>query len=186
MNDRSYSKEDIHRARGNAIASPDPDTSFFLGPTSESDEVYAFAHKLDALLFLKGYFGDYLAGSEQNALQTEIKKVEDTGSDAGTGGLSDILDTNDTLDIFAEGYWEEFVERSVEFWPEWAENFLDTISGSALWDDLGDTDPDFDIPEDSVDAFDNPAGHFLFSEPPEDVYHAEFVERLLNIIPFAT
>jgi len=186
MNDQSYTKDDIHRARGNAIATPDPETSFFLGPTSESDEVYAFAHKLDALLFLSGYFGDYLAASEKNVLQTEINKVEDTGSDAGTVALSDIIDHNDTLDIFAEGYWEEFVERSAGFWPEWAVNFSDTMSSSAMWDDLGDTDPDFESPEDSADVFDNPEGPFLFSEPPEDVYHTEFVERLLNIIPFAT
>ena len=166
MNDRSYIKDDIHLARGNAIASPDPDTSFFLGPTSESDEVYAFAHKLDALLFLRGCFGDYLAVSEQKALKKTIHMVSKTGSDAGTVALSDILAQNDTLDIFAEGYWEEFVERSSMFWPEWAENFSDTMASSALWDDLGDTDPDFDNPEDDMDVFDNPEGPFLFSEPP--------------------
>jgi len=92
MNDRSYTKDDIHLARGNAIASPDPGTSFFLGPTSESDEVYAFAHKLDALLFLRGYFGDYLAVSERNALKQTIRMVTKTGSDAGTVALSDILE----------------------------------------------------------------------------------------------
>jgi len=72
------------------------------------------------------------------------------------------------------------------FWPEWAENFSDTMSSSALWDDLGDTDPDFDYPKENMNAFDNPGGQFLFSEPPEDAYHAEFVEQLLTIIPFAT
>jgi hypothetical protein len=181
MSSRSYEPEEIQHASGETIGSPDPESAYFLGPTSESDFVYAFTHKLDALVFVKQYFDKQLTKTNQADIDAQIELIRRSASDSATATLTDLLASNDGLDIYAEGYWEEFVETSSNFWEQWVENATVIRPDPRFWNDDPDDDLDNDDLIDDRDAED--ADGFLFSEPPEDVFNPEFVDAMMNIIP---
>jgi hypothetical protein len=176
-----YEPEEIQRASGKVIDTADPDTSFFLGPTSESDLVFAFPNKLEALYFLKSYFENQLSKIEKIKINSQIKSIHKDLSDTGTQAISEILENNESLEIYAEGYWDDFVPASHPFWGDWTINSGDIFPKSQFWTN----DDDLDSIDDMSAAEDIGGQSLIFSEPPEDVFNPEFVEALLKIIPLA-
>ena len=176
-----YEPEEIQRASGTVIDTADPDTSFFLGPTSESDLVFAFPNKLEALYFLKSYFENQLSKIEKIKINSQIKIIRKDLSDTGTQAIAEILKNNESLEIYAEGYWDDFVSASHPFWEDWIINSGDIFPESQFWSDDDDLESTNDMSETKV----NESQNLIFSEPPEDVFNPEFVEVLLKIIPLA-
>ncbi|UCD90680.1 MAG: hypothetical protein JSW04_04425 [Desulfobacterales bacterium] len=181
MGRKLYEPEEIDNASGKIIDSADPETSFFLGPTSESDMVYVFDNKLEALFFLKSYFENYLSKAEKNIIRSQIKTIRKNRSDISTLTLTDLFEKNESIEIYAEGYWDDFVPTSQPFWKEWMINSGDILSESEFW-----SDDEVELPDDiSESDEDFESQHLLFSEAPEDVFNPEFVDSFLKIIPLA-
>ena len=181
MGRKLYEPEEIDSASGKIMDSADPETSFFLGPTSESDMVYAFSNKLEALYFLKSYFENYLSKGEKNKISSQIKIIRKDMSDISTLTLADLFENNESIEIYAEGYWNDFVPTSQPFWKEWMINFGDILSEGELW-----IDDDEEIPDEMSEAEEDfESQYLLFSEAPENVFNPEFVDSFLKIIPLA-
>lgn len=182
MLEKIYEPEEIETAAGESIDGADPETSFFLGPSSESDLVYTFANKLEALVFLQNYYENQLSKAEKIKIGSQIQKIRKNLSDADTIPIADLFTSHDSLEIYAAGYWEDFVTTSQPFWQEWLESAGDgLVHGDTLWRD-DDDDGSFDELEDDDDEEDV---YLLFSEAPEDVFNPEFVDALMKIIPVA-
>jgi hypothetical protein len=182
MGSRSYDPTEIREAGGESVSAPDPEVSFFLGPTSESNQVYAFAHKLDALLFVRGFYGDHLGASEAEAVQTQIDRICKELSDGNTPPLAELIGDSESLEIYADGYWDDFVLASQPFWEDWIEEAGEPLLQPTF---LDEEDDDEENPDKIVDEEDDRVGSFLFLEPPEDVFNAEFMDAMMRIIPVA-
>jgi len=182
MSAKLYESEEIDGASGKMMDSANPETSFFLGPTSESDLVYVFANKLEALYFLKHYFENQLSNAEKITLDGHIQTIRRTRTDANTQTLSDILKDNKSIEIYAEGYWDEFVIASQIFWEEWIKNLDDLFPGNQYWYDYDEMETLDEVMEDEGLKG---SQKFFFSEPPDDVYAPEFFDALIKIIPLA-
>ena len=182
MGIKIYEPEEIEIAAGKLADTADPETSFFLGPTSESDLVFAFANKLDALFYLKSYFENHLSTTEKIKISSQIKNIRQSLSDNNTPELSEIIQKNESLEIYAEGYWDDFVTASQPFWKQWVENSGDFFTQNQFWRE----DDDIESPDEMMNhGEDNSIQNLIFSEPPEDVYNPEFVDALFKIIPLA-
>ncbi len=182
MGSRSYDPEEVQEAEGESVQSPDPETSFFLGPTSETNQVYAFAHKLDALLFVRGFYGDQLERSESEAVQAQIERIGKDLSDANTPPLADLIAESESLEIYADGYWDDFVVSSQPFWEDWVEEAGEPLLQPQFLDEEDDEEENPDkISDDESEQ--NPS--FLFLEPPEDIFNTEFMDAMMRIIPVA-
>ncbi|MGD8366009.1 MAG: hypothetical protein PVG78_00090 [Desulfobacterales bacterium] len=182
MGSRSYDPAEIRQAGGESISAPDPEYSFFLGPTSESNQVYAFAHKLDALLFIRGFYGDHLGEAESQAVESQIDQICKELSDGNTAPLAELIGDSESLEIYADGYWDDFVLASQPFWEDWIEEADEPLLQPTL---LDEDDDEEENPDKIVDEAEDRVGSFLFLEPPEDVFNVEFVDALMRIIPVA-
>ena len=182
MGSRNYEPAEIQHAGGESVSSPDPESSFFLGPTSESNQVYAFAHKLDALLFIRGFYGDQLGSAESEAVASQIDRIGKDLSDGDTIPLADLVGESDSLEIYADGYWDDFVLASQPFWEEWIEEAGEPLYEPAFLDEIDDEEEN---PDKIADEQPDRSAAFLFLEPPEDVFNIEFIDAMMRIIPVA-
>jgi hypothetical protein len=182
MGVKDYELEEIESASGKNLDTIDPDTSFLVGPTSESELVYAFANKLNALYFLLFYFEDHLSEAEKEEIDAQIKTIGKTRSDAGTKPLSELVIHNDSIEIHAEGYWDDFLFASQPFWEGWVERSGEFFPDKRIWED----DEVLEALDDRIeDDGDGRIEAFLYSDPPRDVYDSQFVAAMLSIIPLA-
>ena len=81
------------------------------------------------------------------------------------------------------GYWDDFVLSSQPFWEDWIEEAGEPLLQPAFLDDSDDDEED--NPDKIADEEDDRSSAFLFLEPPEDVYNAEFMDAMMRIIPVA-
>jgi len=183
MGSRNYDPQEVDEAGGASLSSPDPESSFFLGPTSESDQVYAFAHKLDALLFIRGFYGDQLGANESERIQAQIDRICSDLADGSTLPLAEIIGESESLEIYADGYWDDFILSSQPFWEDWVEEAGEPLLQPTFLDDSDDDEED--NPDKIADEDDDRSSAFLFLEPPEDIYNAEFMDAMMRIIPVA-
>ncbi len=183
MGSKTYDLQEIEEAAGDTLLSPRPESAFFMGPTSESDRVYAFAHKLDALFFLRDYYGEQLGQTESDIIEDQIGRIQKELSDTNTAPLSELMGDSDAIEIYADGYWDDFVLASQPFWEDWMEEAGDLIREPQFLesDDDEEENPDKLKEDDEMMK----TGAFLFGEPPEDLFSDEFMDAMVRIIPLA-
>lgn len=182
MGSKTYDPQEIEEAAGGTLSSPRPESAFFMGPTSESDRVYAFAHKLDALFFLRDYYGEQLGQRESDTIEEQIGRINRELTDANTPPLSELMGDSDAIEIYADGYWDDFVIASQPFWEDWVEEAGDLIREPQFMESEDEEEnPDQIEEEDEMTK----TSAFLFGEPPEDVFNDEFMDAMARIIPLA-
>ncbi len=182
MGSKTYDPQEIEEATGDTLSSPRPESAFFMGPTSESDRVYTFAHKLDALFFLRDYYGEQLGKAESDTIDEQISRIHGELTDANTPPLSELMGDSDAIEIYADGYWDDFVISSQPFWEDWVEEAGDLIREPQFMEiDDEEENPDQIEEEDEMAK----TSAFLFGEPPEDVFNDEFMDAMVRIIPLA-
>ncbi|NNG02375.1 MAG: hypothetical protein HKM93_23570 [Desulfobacteraceae bacterium] len=178
-----YEEEQIKLSSGEPQTKIDHFSSYLLGPTSEFDDVYVFEHKLDAFYFIKNFLDTHLVDPEKSRISEQIEVILKTRSDQDTADLKDIFNDNESMEVYAEGYWEAFILSSHPYWREWVELYKDDDLVMDEWES-GDQESDAFDGSDEFESEQN--GHsLLFSEPPDDVFNPEFVDEMLSIIPVA-
>jgi hypothetical protein len=93
-----------------------------------------------------------------------------------------LIGDSESLEIYADGYWDDFVLASQPFWEDWIEEADEPLLQPTL---LDEDDDEEENPDKIVDEAEDRVGSFLFLEPPEDVFNVEFVDALMRIIPVA-
>jgi len=189
----SYSEDDISTATGQQLISPDPKSSYFIGPFLDYDSVHVFKHKLDALVFLRAKLQDireeeqkktFQYDSELQLINTMLKELKNRQSDDQTKRIGRTFCTENKLNLTCDGYWDDFIPSSSAYWETWAQSFIELESERLYWDNRNEDDVDTQSLIEDDEGMDYIEENLMGGNIPDDIFDATFCDHLMMIIPF--
>jgi hypothetical protein len=189
-----YTDEEISSATGESVTFPEVNSSYFVGPFSDVEEVRAFANKLDALIFVKDLLQrrleDLTEKQLREALHTDtgkidasIDQIKKNKTDADTQKISKVLGKDSLFEIMAEGYWDDFVNASRSYWDRWATSYIELQSMHIYYENRDNEDVDVSDLIENDTQLDYIEYNLLDGDPPADIFDSDFVDGLLAIMP---